>query len=76
MKCPNPDCGDAITGVIMQLTTDGIIYKEQPGEEVADLSFYPVLGEYDCLMPDTMARCMDCKYEAEVRDFFPGDVNA
>lgn len=76
MKCPNPECGDTITGVIMQLTTDGIIYKEEPGEPMADLSSYPELGSYDCLMPDTMARCMDCQHEAEVRDFFPGDINA
>lgn len=74
MKCPN--CGDEITGVIMQVTTDGIIYKEEPGETVADLASYPELGEVDGLMPDTMAECMDCDHKAELRDFFPGDINA
>ncbi len=75
MECPK--CKDKITGVIMSITIDGIIYKEsEPGEPVADLSNYPILGEYDCLMPDHAARCMDCGHEAEVRDFFPGDVNA
>lgn len=73
MKCPN--CGDEITGVAMQLTTSGVIYKEEEGEPAADLCSYPEL-EADTVEADTAAQCMDCGYEAHLRDFFPGDVNA
>jgi len=73
MHCPN--CGDEITGVSMRVVTTGIIYREDQDEPVADLCSYPEL-EADSVEPDIQARCMDCDHEAELRDFFPGDVNA
>lgn len=73
MHCPN--CGDEITGVIMEVTTSGIIYREEEGEPAADLCSYPEL-EADGVDPDIQAQCMDCDHKAELRDFFPGDVNA
>ncbi len=69
MKCPN--CGDEITGVAMEVTTSGVIYKEDGN----DLCSYPELVG-TAADPGTMAECMDCEHEAELRDFFPGDVNA
>ena len=73
MQCPN--CGDKITGVIMQVITSGVIYRGGHGEPEADLCSYPEL-EADSVEPGIQAQCMDCDHEAELRDFFPGDVNA
>ena len=69
MHCPK--CGDEITGVFMQMTVHGVIYKEEDN----DLSSYPQL-EHDIADPDTLAECGDCGHEAELRAFFPGDANA
>lgn len=68
--CPN--CGDEITGIMMQVMSTGIIYKEGPGEPKADLCSYPEL-ESNPVDAGTMAECMDCYHKAELRDFFPSD---
>ena len=75
MKCPNPDCGDAITGVHLMITVSGVIYAPEEGEPPGDLCSYPEL-EAEAADPGTMAECMECEHKAELRDFFPGDVNA
>ena len=74
MNCPN--CGDRTTGVFMwALKASSITYNENEGESVADLCSYPEL-ELEAVDAGTMAECMDCEHNAELRDFFPGDVNA
>ncbi len=73
MNCPN--CGDEITGVVMKVITSGVIFKEERNEPKADLCSYPEL-EADMVDAGTMAECMDCEHKAELRDFFPGDINA
>ena len=74
MKCPS--CGDAITGVFFQQTVSAVIYAPHDDDDPpVDLCSYPEL-EADIADPDTMAKCGDCDHEAELRDFFPGDINA
>ena len=75
MKCPNPDCGDAITGVHLMITVSGVIYAEGDGYPPVDLYSYPEL-EADVADPNTEAECMECEQKAALRDFFPGDINA
>ncbi len=75
MKCPNPDCGNAITGVHLMMTVSGIIYAPDDDYPHVDLCSYPEL-EAKAADPGTEAECLECEHKAELRDFFPGDINA
>jgi len=78
MKCPNPDCGDAITSVSFMQTVQAVIYApddDDPHGPHVDLCSYPEL-EADVADPYTMAECMDCEHKAKLWNFFPGDINA
>ncbi len=72
MKCPK--CGDKITGLVVPMQVEGVMYKEWD-DVIADLCSYPEL-ESECADPDSIASCMDCDYKGELRGFFPGDINA
>ena len=75
MQCPNPDCGDAITGVHLMITVSGVIYAPDENERPVDVCSYPEL-ETQAADPDTEAECMECEHKAKLRAFFPGDFNA